>query len=320
MSGSQTSTPFDRRTLLLGGGATLFVAACASAKNASPTTAAAAPTAPADSSSPSSPSVVATIDPTAADTTAVAASAATTATPASAVVSLAPASASAFTAADFVSLGACALSPEKTAGPFPLDQQFDRRDVTEDYPGEPMRLGLRVLGSSCAPIAGAKVEIWHADSTGDYSAFVDGGGGKDEGPGTTFMRGTQTADADGIVEFLTVFAGWYSGRTPHIHVRVHLADKTVLTSQMFFDEAYSKAIYDSGVYAEFGQPDTTNSSDNIAGDTVHEGTIMHLSKGDTTRGAGTVALLNLTVDPNAVSTGGAGGPGGFGGGPPPSQP
>jgi hypothetical protein len=35
--------------------------------------------------------------------------------------------------------------PEKTSGPFPLDEQFDRRDVTEGYPGQPMRLGLRVL-------------------------------------------------------------------------------------------------------------------------------------------------------------------------------
>ena len=85
--------------------------------------------------------------------------------------------------------------PEKTAGPFPLDQQFDRRDVTEDLPGHPIRLGLRVVDKICAAVPGAAVEIWHADATGDYSAFTDNGGGKDEGAGTTFLRGTQIGHA-----------------------------------------------------------------------------------------------------------------------------
>ena len=132
--------------------------------------------------------------------------------------------------------------PEKTSGPFPLDEQFDRRDVTEGYPGQPMRLGLRVLDETCAPVPGAKVEIWHTDGSGDYSAFVDRGGGKDEGPGTTFLRGTQTAGDDGIVEFLTIYPGWYSGRAVHIHLRVHLDDATVLTSQMFFDDDYTASV------------------------------------------------------------------------------
>jgi protocatechuate 3,4-dioxygenase beta subunit len=185
--------------------------------------------------------------------------------------------------------------PEKTAGPFPLDEQFDRSDVTEGLPGQPMRLGLRVVDDSCAPVPGAKVEIWHTDSTGDYSAFTDGGGGKDEGSGTTFMRGTQTANDDGIVEFLTVYPGWYSGRAVHIHLRVHLDDATVLTSQMFFDEDYTAGVYATEPYAEFGLPDTPNSADRIAGNTQAEGTLLHTSAGDTAKGSGTVALLNLGI-------------------------
>jgi protocatechuate 3,4-dioxygenase beta subunit len=200
-----------------------------------------------------------------------------------------------FTAAVFESLGTCALMPEKTSGPFPLDEQFDRSDVTEGLPGQPMRLGLRVVDQSCAPVPGAKVEIWHTDSTGDYSAFIDNGGGKDDGPGTTFMRGTQTANDEGIVEFLTVYPGWYSGRAVHIHLRVHLADATVLTSQMFFDDDYTASVYASAPYAEFGLPDTPNASDNIAGNTEAEGTLLHTSAGETSKGAGTVALLNLGI-------------------------
>jgi protocatechuate 3,4-dioxygenase beta subunit len=202
---------------------------------------------------------------------------------------------SALTATEFEGLGTCSLMPEKTAGPFPLDRQLDRSDVTEGNPGHPMRLGLRVVDASCTAIPGAKVEIWHADATGDYSAFTDNGGGKDEGSGSTFMRGTQTADADGIVEFLTVYPGWYSGRAVHIHLRVHLDDGAVLTSQMFFDADYTASVYSGAPYDEFGLPDTSNEADNIAGDTKAEGTLLHTSAGDTAKGAGTLALLNLGI-------------------------
>jgi protocatechuate 3,4-dioxygenase beta subunit len=50
-------------------------------------------------------------------------------------------------------------------------------------------------------------EIWHTDASGDYSAFADGGGGKDEAEGTTFRRGSQIADEQGIAEFLTIYPG-----------------------------------------------------------------------------------------------------------------
>ena len=229
----------------------------------------------------------------------------------------------AFTAADFALTSTCLLSPEKTAGPFPLDEQFDRRDITEGLPGHPVRMGLRVVDASCAAIAGAKVEIWHTDATGDYSAFIDNGGGKDDGPGTTFLRGTQTTNADGVAEFHTIYPGWYSGRAVHIHLRVHIDDATVLTSQMFFDEAYTASVYEQEPYAVNGLPDTPLTSDNIAGDAAAEGSIMTTTAGATSAGTGTVALLVLGVDPAAVSTGGEGGPGGGDpggrgpGGPPP---
>src|SRR4029078_12931489 len=153
----------------------------------------------------------------------------------------------------------------------------------------PIGLGLRGRAGACAPVPGAKVEIWHTDSTGDYSAYIDNGGGKDEGPGTTFLRGTQTAEAHGIVEFLTIYPGWYHGRAVHIHLRVHLDDATVLTSQMFFDADYTKSVYSAAPYAEFGLPDTSNSADSIAGDPQAEGTLLHTVAGETSKGTGTVA-------------------------------
>lgn len=201
----------------------------------------------------------------------------------------------ALTAADFDAVGTCRLVPEKTAGPFPLDRQFDRRDVTEGGPGRPLRLGLRVVDAHCAPVPDAAVEIWHCDATGDYSAFRDDGGGKDAAAGTTFLRGTQSATPDGIVEFVTIYPGWYRGRAVHIHLRVHRDDATVLTSQLFFPDDYTDAVYASAPYARFGTPDTRNRDDSIAGDPTTEGTLVTVRDADTDRGAGTLALLNLGV-------------------------
>jgi len=214
------------------------------------------------------------------------------------------------TAADFEGLGTCVLLPELTAGPFPLDEQFDRRDITEGSEGHPLRLGLRVVDETCEPVPGAAVEIWHCDATGDYSAFTDGGGGKDEGTGTTFLRGTQTANDEGIVEFLTIYPGWYTGRAVHIHLRVHLDDQTVLTSQLFFDEGYTDSVYSAAPYTEFGPADTSNAADAIAGDPEGDGTLLSPVPGETANGTGSLALLNLGIDPSATSASGGGGTGG----------
>src|SRR3954454_10764947 len=262
----------DRRTFLRMGGVAVLGLAGAACSNSSPSPSASSP-----ASSASATTAAATAS-------------------SAAVTTVASSAQSPLTAAAFEALGTCSLTPEKTPGPFPLDQQFDRRAITEGVPGQPMRLGLRVVDKSCSPVPGAKVEIWHTDSTGDYSAFIDNGGGKDEGPGTTFLRGTQTADDDGIVEFLTVYPGWYHGRAVHIHLRVHVDDATVLTSQMFFDAAYTASVYSTAPYAEFGLPDTSNASDSIAGDPQTEGTLLHTSSGETSNGTGTVALLNLGIN------------------------
>jgi protocatechuate 3,4-dioxygenase beta subunit len=199
------------------------------------------------------------------------------------------------TAADFDAVGTCRLLPEKTAGPFPLDRQFDRRDVTEGLPGQPLRLGLRVVDAHCTPVPGAAIEIWHCDATGDYSAFRDNGGGKDAAGGTTFLRGTQSATPDGIVEFATIYPGWYTGRAVHIHLRVHRQGATVLTSQLFFPDDYTDAVYASAPYAGFGAPDTRNADDSIAGDPKNEGTLLAVRAADTGRGSGTLGLLNLGI-------------------------
>ena len=201
--------------------------------------------------------------------------------------------------ADFEGLATCRLLPEQMAGPFPLDEQFRRRDITEGLPGHPLRLGLRVVDEGCAPVPDAEVEVWHADASGDYSAFEDGGGGKDEGPGTTFLRGTQVTDADGIVELRTIYPGWYRGRAVHIHVRVRIGGDLVLTSQMYFDDAYTEEVYTAEPYAEFGSPDTPLAADGIGSAAETEGTLLVTTPTTVEGEGGALALLNLGIDGGA---------------------
>ena len=298
-----------RRTFVLAGGVAAFAAACTTraVDNATTTEASTTPTtterATGDTSQPDTsqpattqPATTATPGVTDVGTTTVPTTIADTA-----------AANSTLDGADFEALGTCILLSEKTAGPFPLDEQFDRRDITEGYPGHPLRLGLRVVDAACAPLPGAVVEIWHTDATGDYSAYTDGGGGKDEGAGTTFLRGSQAATADGIVEFMSLYPGWYRGRAVHIHLRIHIDDTTVLTSQLFFDDAYTAQLFMTGEYAAHGQPDTVNSTDSIAGNPAAEGSLLHLAPAETANGPGTLALLNLGIDPTATSNGVGGG-------------
>ena len=92
------------------------------------------------------------------------------------------------------------------------------------------------------------------------------GGGADT-TGQTFLRGTQRTDSKGVVTFQTIFPGWYRGRTTHVHYKVFLDEKTVLTSQIFFDEVVNQAIYaDHEAYARQGQRDMLNADDGIAAD------------------------------------------------------
>jgi protocatechuate 3,4-dioxygenase beta subunit len=151
----------------------------------------------------------------------------------------------------------CVLQPELTEGPYYLDAAIFRRNVTEGRPGEVLELRFRVQDSeSCEPIKNATVEIWHADADGGYSGF-------DDPSNSTYLRGQQKSDKDGKVEFRTVYPGWYSGRTPHIHIKVHVNGNTVHTGQLFFDEGTTAKVYSEGIYAANGAQDTTNASDSI---------------------------------------------------------
>jgi hypothetical protein len=150
----------------------------------------------------------------------------------------------------------CVLSKQATEGPYWVANHLRRRDITEGRPGIPLRLHLRVLdASTCKPIKGADVEIWHADAGGVYSDV--------QGNTKTFLRGHQISNSQGFVTFDTVYPGWFRGRTPHIHIKVHVGSGYVCTGQLFFADTISARVYRTKRYRSHGQADTTNGSDSI---------------------------------------------------------
>jgi protocatechuate 3,4-dioxygenase beta subunit len=135
----------------------------------------------------------------------------------------------------------CVLAPEQTEGPFYVSRAKVRRNITEGRPGSPLALRLRVVdASTCRPIRGASVDVWHTDARGVYSG-VQGNRG-------TFMRGVQWTDRQGFVTFRTVYPGAYSGRTVHIHVKVHVAGNVVHTGQLYFPDRVSDAVFRRAPY------------------------------------------------------------------------
>jgi protocatechuate 3,4-dioxygenase beta subunit len=153
----------------------------------------------------------------------------------------------------------CVLTPSLTEGPFYFDASQLRSDITEGRPGVPLRLALTVESAgSCSPIRDAVADIWHCDALGLYSGY------QSEGTlGQDFLRGIQVTDANGRVEFQTLYPGWYSGRTIHVHMKIHLDARTVLTSQLYFPEEISDAVLSTSPYNQKGTRNTRNGSDGL---------------------------------------------------------
>ena len=151
----------------------------------------------------------------------------------------------------------CVLAPEQTEGPYYVPSAKVRRDVTEGKPGTLLMLQLRVVdASSCRAIKGASVDIWHCDANGAYS-------GVQGSMGTTFLRGIQKTDANGLATFRTIYPGYYPGRTVHIHVKVHLGGNVVHTGQLYFPDATTDTAYKVAPYSSRPARAMRNAGDSI---------------------------------------------------------
>lgn len=104
---------------------------------------------------------------------------------------------------------------------------------------------------------------------------------------TRLLRGAQATNSDGIVEFKTIYPGWYRGRTTHIHAKVHLDKATLLTTQFFTTKAMDDVVYVREPCSEDTGRDTFNESDNIY---VEEGELTLSEDGESV-----VGLITLDV-------------------------
>ncbi|KAI3557875.1 hypothetical protein CABS01_07719 [Colletotrichum abscissum] len=121
----------------------------------------------------------------------------------------------------------CVLSIETTEGPFYVEGELDRFDLTDGQSGIPMYLDLQIIDTeTCQPVPDIWVEVWHTNSTGIYSGVVSKANGAGEADPSnadkTFHRGLRKTNANGAVWFGTNLPGHYSGRTPHIHIMTHV--------------------------------------------------------------------------------------------------
>lgn len=167
--------------------------------------------------------------------------------------------------------GGCVLIPSETAGPFPLDLTanafFFRQDIRESQAGAPHRVRLRILGlQDCSPMQNVRVNIWHCDADGVYSGYPNQNGGVNA-TGQTFLRGYQFTDANGEVEFLTIFPGWYPGRVCHIHFQVYVNSNYSAISQLTYPLAEKQAVYtNNATLYPAGTDPLTPSQDGIFSD------------------------------------------------------
>ncbi|RAR02482.1 aromatic compound dioxygenase [Stemphylium lycopersici] len=179
----------------------------------------------------------------------------------------------------FTGNNSCILTPEVTQGPYWVQGELIREDITEDQEGVPLHLSIQVIDvNTCEPVPSVYLELWHCNSTGVYSGIVANGNGDSSDETNldkTFLRGISQADDSGVVQFDTTFPGHYTSRATHIHVMSHTLDATVndnntLTGasvthvgQMFFDQDLIEAVEAVEPYASNTQEITENSDDSI---------------------------------------------------------
>ncbi len=182
----------------------------------------------------------------------------------------------------------CIVRPEQTEGPYYVDERLERADLRSDpgrpgvKPGVPLLLTFAVAairGGACAPLPGARVDVWHCDADGVYSDVRDP---RFDTRGQRFLRGYQRTDAEGRARFTTIYPGWYEGRTVHVHFMVRTPDAPAraFTSQLYFDDALSDRVFAGAPYAARGARPLRNADDGIYADGGEQLMLTPIPSGD----------------------------------------
>ncbi|HEX4110248.1 MAG TPA: intradiol ring-cleavage dioxygenase [Solirubrobacteraceae bacterium] len=202
--------------------------------------------------------------------------------------------------------GACMLTPEQEEGPFYVDLEQVRQDIADGQVGVPLLLEITVVNSqTCKPLRSAAVDIWHCNASGVYSDISS-----EKTVGETYLRGVQITDRHGQVRFKTIFPGHYSGRTTHIHARIHVASQAragkltgghvAHTGQMFPPEAVYAEVYKLSPYSAETAAIVSHAADRVWGQQHGYEQQMTIRTVGHRLQKGLIGSLTMAVDPAAT--------------------
>jgi protocatechuate 3,4-dioxygenase, beta subunit len=131
------------------------------------------------------------------------------------------------------------FTPSQTEGPYypvkePKDADFDLLTNGDRRYGKGLACWIEgiVTDDKGQPLKGGVMEIWQCDENGHYDH--PGDGSKIDSAFQGFGR-TQLNDR-GEFRFRTIKPSAYVGRTPHIHAKVFLASRELLTTQLYVSD------------------------------------------------------------------------------------
>ncbi|KIJ63771.1 hypothetical protein HYDPIDRAFT_91495 [Hydnomerulius pinastri MD-312] len=227
----------------------------------------------------------------------------------------------------------CVLTPDISNGPFYIEGEYLRTNVTENQVGVPLYLDVQIIDvNTCEPLPDLFVDIWSANATGVYSGVHEPSNGNYAdiaNLNATFLRGIWQADDDGVVQFATIFPGHYGDRATHVHMmyvdRPLVRHKCLTTvsvhhggyitpnytfhggnnthiGQLFFEESLRSAIEATAPYTSNAQPVTANNDDEFAPDQATGNydpypKYLYIDPEDISKGV--IAWISMGVDPTS---------------------
>ncbi|TVY39386.1 hypothetical protein LSUB1_G004328 [Lachnellula subtilissima] len=159
----------------------------------------------------------------------------------------------------------CILAAEGEVGPFWVEGEYVRSNITETQPGIPVTIDAQFINvNTCEPIPELMWDLWHCNATGVYGGVIGSGNGDSDDLGNlndTFLRGLQPTDEDGVAQFESIFPGHYAGRATHMHVLAHINGTTFengtymggqipYIGQLFFDQDLISEVNTFSPYVE----------------------------------------------------------------------
>lgn len=131
----------------------------------------------------------------------------------------------------------CGYTDETTSGPYYVSGAIETDELNyQGLDGEPIMIsGVVYDGSTGEPIPNAQIEVWHADTDGNYYPNANGEAA-DFSEDELNLRGTVMADDEGAYQFTTIQPGIYENRRRHIHYYITADGYLPLFTQTYWPD------------------------------------------------------------------------------------